>query len=92
MANIEPGRPTVRMVFGHILFRLSCLELAELISTCTASHWQVFGVVGVGALSALLAILACYFSTPILTDGHYPASSGVVSSCAMPPVGILADF
>lgn len=41
--HIASGRRPVRMELGHILFRLPRLELAELVSACPASNWQVSG-------------------------------------------------
>lgn len=29
------------MVLGHLLFRVPRLELAELVSSCSASNWEV---------------------------------------------------
>lgn len=40
------------MVLGHILLWLRRLELAEFVSTCQASNWQVPGDHGVRTPSA----------------------------------------
>lgn len=69
------------MVFCNILFRLSCLELAEFVPACPASHWQVFRNHSVRTTRGRQHVL-------VHTNRRRPAFSGEASSCAMRPVRI----